>query len=86
MISGEKLITKEKFDKFVKGLFFENILTLTLEGYVDILIHVFLNIYTFDTSTNGEKLGLMITIIGAFLTMNFLPISLIWAIFFMDEN
>ena len=86
MISGEKFITKEKFDEFVRGLFFEKILTLTFEAYVDILINVFLNIYTLDFSTNGEILGFMILIIGSFLTMNFLPISLVWAIFSKDEN
>jgi len=86
MISGEKFIKKEKFNEFLQGLFFEKILTLTLEGYVDILINVFLNIYTLDSSTNGEILGFMISMIGLFLTVNFLPISLVWAIFSKDEN
>ena len=84
MITGEKFITKELFDKFIKGLFFEKILTLTLEGYVDLLINAFLNIYTFEISKNGEILGFMISILCIFLTINFLPISLAWAIFSKD--
>ncbi len=63
MISGEKFIKKELFDKFIEGLFFNKILTMTFEGYVDFLIEGFLNIYTFNTSTNGEILGLIISII-----------------------
>ncbi len=59
---------------------------MTIEGYVDILINVFLNIYTFDFSTKGEILGFIISMIGLFLTINFLPISLVWAIFSKDEN
>jgi hypothetical protein len=56
-----------------------------MEGYIDILIHGFLNIYTKDTSTNGEVLGFMIAILSIFLTVNFLPISLSWAIFSKNE-
>ncbi len=86
MISGEKFVKKELFDKFIKGLFFNKILTVTFEGYVDFLIEGFLNMYSFDTSTNGEVLGLIISMIVLFLTMNFLPSSLTWAIFSKDEN
>ena len=61
-------------------------MSVTLEGYVDLLINGFLNIYTFDTSTNGEILGCIISIFCLFLTFNFLPTSLTWAIFLRDKN
>jgi len=56
-----------------------------MEGYIDLLIYGFLNIYTYDTSTNGEVLGLIVSIICLFLTLYFLPISLTWAIFSKSE-
>jgi hypothetical protein len=57
-----------------------------MEGYIDILINGFLNIYTRDTSTNGEILGYIAAIISIFLTANFLPIALSWAIFSKNES
>ena len=59
---------------------------MTMEGFLDFLINALLNIYTADTSMNGEKLGLMVSIICIFLTIAFLPISLSWAIFTKDET
>jgi len=56
-----------------------------MEGYIDILINGFLNIYTKDTSSNGEILGYMVSILCIFLTVNFLPFSLSWAIFSKNE-
>jgi hypothetical protein len=58
---------------------------MTIEGYVDLLINGFLNIFTKDTSTNGEILGYIIAILCIFLTVNFLPIALSWAIFTKNE-
>ncbi len=57
-----------------------------MEGYIDLLINGFLNIYSYDTSTNGEVLGFMIAILCIFLTLNFLPVALSWAIFSNDES
>ncbi len=57
-----------------------------MEGFLDFLINAFLNIYTANTSMNGEKLGLMVSVICIFLTVAFLPISLAWAIFTKDET
>ena len=56
-----------------------------MEGYIDLLINGFLNIYTNDNSTNGEILGFIIAILSLFLTVNFLPIALSWAIFSKNE-
>ena len=57
-----------------------------MEGYIDILINGFLNIYTKDSSTNKEILGYIAAILSIFLTVNFLPIALSWAIFSKNES
>jgi hypothetical protein len=85
MISGEKYIKKSLLKKALDGLFFNKILTIAMEGYIDILINGFLNIYTNDSSTNGEILGLIISVLCLFLTVNFLPVALSWAIFSKNE-
>ena len=85
MISGEKYIKKQLLKNAIDGLFFNQILSMTMEGYIDLLINGFLNVYTNDTSTNGEILGFMIAMLSIFLTTNFLPIALSWAIFSKNE-
>jgi hypothetical protein len=57
-----------------------------MEGYIDILTNGFLNVLTKDTSTNGEFLGFIIAIYCIFLTINFLPVALSWAIFSKNES
>jgi hypothetical protein len=59
---------------------------MTMEGFIDFLINGFLNIYTIDTSTNGDILGFMVATLCIFFTVNFLPISLAWAIFSKNES
>ena len=59
---------------------------MTMEGFIDFLIYGFLNIYTMDTSTNGGILGFMVAMLCIFLTINFLPIALTWAIYSKDES
>ena len=57
-----------------------------MEGFIDFLINGFLNIYSKDTSTNGEILGFVFGVLCIFLTVNFLPIALAWAIYSKDET
>jgi hypothetical protein len=85
MITGEKFIKKKLLIKVLKGLFFDSILSMTMEGYIDFLINGFLNIYTMNTSTNGDILGFMVAMLCIFLTVNFLPIALTWTIYSKDE-
>jgi hypothetical protein len=59
---------------------------MTIEGFIDFLIYGFLNIYTMDNSTNGDILGFMVAMLCIFLTINFLPIALAWAIYSKDES
>ncbi len=81
IFTGEKFIKENLLKKVLKGLFFNSILSITMEGFIDLLINGFLNIYTIDTSTNGGILGFMVAMLCIFLTVNFLPIALAWAIY-----
>ena len=54
LITDEKYIKKNLLKKILKDLFFNTIISMTMEGYIDFLINAFINIYTADTSMNGE--------------------------------
>ena len=45
----------------IKGLFFNAILSMTMEAYLEFTIYGFLNLYTINTTTNVEILGLIIS-------------------------
>ena len=59
-------ITNGKFgghwllEKTIKGLFFNIILSMTMEGFFEFIIYSFLNFYSIDSTLNGEVLGVMI--------------------------
>ena len=65
----------------IKELFFNAILSMTMEGYLEYIIYGFLNFYTRDTKINGEILGLIFSLICIFLAIIFLPILLLLNIF-----
>ena len=72
-------------EKSIKDLFFNLILSMTMEGLLEFVIYSFLNFYSIDLTLNGEVLGVMISSFCIFLAAIFLPISLLWAIFSKDE-
>jgi len=86
LITGEIYLKKKVLQLLMKGLFFNTILTLTMEGFFELLVNGILNIYTRDTSTIGEILGFAFSIICIFLTVIFVPIALFWAIFSKDDT
>jgi hypothetical protein len=51
---------------FIKGLFFNVFLAMAMEGYLEFTINGFLNVYTANTSLNGEILGITIASICIF--------------------
>ena len=59
---------------------------MAMEGYLEFTVNWFLNVYTADTSMNGEILGINIAFICLFQTIIFLPLALLWAIFTKDEK
>ena len=73
-------------EKTIKGLFFNIILSMSMEGFLEFVIYSFLNFYSINFSLNGEVLGVMISSFCIFLAAFFLPISLMWAIFSKDEK
>ena len=83
-VTDEKFINKQIYQKLLKGLFFNSILSITLESFLEQIIYGFLNIYYRDKSTNGEILGLIFAFICIF-SVFFLLNSLIWSLFFKNE-
>jgi len=66
------LLTKGKFggqellNYLIKGLFFNVIISMTLEAYIEFTIYGFLNLYTMDGKMSGEILGLIFSIFCIF--------------------
>jgi len=85
-ITGEIYLKKKVVIVLFKGLFFNIILALTMEGFFELLVNGILNFYTRDTSTIGEILGFAISVICLFLTIIFVPFALFWAIFSKDDT
>ena len=83
-ITGGKYGGQRLLEKTIKGLFFNIILSMTMEGFIEFVIYSFLNFYSIDLTLNGEVLGVMISSFCFFASI-FLPISLLWAIFTKDE-
>jgi hypothetical protein len=73
-------------EKTIKGLFFNIILSMTMEGFFEFLVYSLLNLYTIDLSLNGEVLGVMISSLCIYLAAIYLPVSLLWAIFSKNEK
>ena len=55
-----------------------------MEGLLEFIFYGFLNIFVWDTSKNGEILGLIFAFICIFLIF-FLINALIWSMIFKDE-
>ena len=70
----------------IKGLFFNNIISMTMEGYFEFVIFGLVNAYTADTRTNGDTFGILIAGFCLFNAIVFLPIMLLWAIFSKDHK
>lgn len=85
MASGERFIKKSAINMLLKGLFFNTIISLSMEGLLDFIVCSFLNIYTVDFSINGEILGFIISLFCSFCTIIFVPLAFIWAILTKDE-
>jgi hypothetical protein len=57
-----------------------------MEVFFEFIIYGFLNLNTLDISTNGEILGILVSLLGIFLASTFLTFALMWAIFTKDEK
>ena len=57
-----------------------------METYLEFIVYGCLNIYTYNTSTKGEILGVMVAVFCIFSAVIFLPSSLSWAISLKDEK
>jgi len=85
MIYQDKWTKNKVYEYLIKGLFFNTILTITMEGFIEFVVLGFLNIYTIDYSTNGEVLGMVFAFICIFLSFFLISVQ-IWSITLKDET
>ena len=63
-----------------KGIFFNQIIVLSQEAYIELYINSLLNIQTPDFSTNGELLGISLSYFTAVMIHGFLPVLMLFTI------
>ena len=85
-ISGERFIKKKYFEVIIKDLFFNTLISLTLEGFLEFIVVSILNFQTIDLTLNGEVLGCLIMSFCLFCSMIFVPLALIWALLTKNEE
>ena len=85
LFTGHRFVKKRLFQKFIKGLFFNTLISLTMEGLLEFIVYSFLNLYTKDLTLNGEILGFVISIFCSFSSVIFLPLAILWEIITKDE-
>ena len=57
-----------------RGLFYNILLDIGIEGMIEFIICGYLNVKTAETISNGEILGILLTIFCLFTDIVFLPI------------
>lgn len=65
-----------------KDLFFKQILSMTIEGFIDFCIFGYLNMVTVEFSLNGEILGLGFGVFSLSTSSFILPLSILTLILF----
>ena len=81
LISQGKLGGKKLLKKLIKGLFFNAIISMTMEGYFEFLVFGIINAYTADLNSIGDILGITTAGFCLFMAIIAIPIALIWNIF-----
>ena len=85
-ITGNKFLKKNLLENAVRGLFFNTIISLILEGLLEFIVNSALNLLTKDFTLSGEILGFLISVFSLFCAIIFIPTALLWAIFTKDEK
>lgn len=86
LITNGKCGGKNLLKFMIKDLFFNNLISMTMEGYFEFVIYGLVNAYTADTKTNGDVLGIIIAAFCLYNAIIFLPILLLWAIFTKNQK
>ena len=68
--------------QFENGLFYNNLFGMAIEGLIEFLINGYLNLMTAEVSSNGEIMGITISIFCISLSSAILPITILWMICF----
>lgn len=86
LIRNGKCGGKNLLKFMIKDLFFNNLISMTMEGYFEFVIYGLVNAYTADIKTNGDVLGIIIAAFCLYNAIIFLPILLLWAIFTKNQK
>jgi hypothetical protein len=63
--------------KLEKGLFYNNLYGLAIEGMIEFFINGYLNLMTASKTSNGEIMGASLSGFCIFLSSTFLPLTII---------
>jgi hypothetical protein len=78
----KKLGGKKIYKYFLRKIFFNFIIEVSLEAYIGLYIYGFISISSPISFLSGDLIGLLIGLLSVLLTIIFLPLSLIKLIFF----
>ena len=84
--TGNKFVKKYLLKNAIRGLFFNTIISLILEGLLEFIVYSALNLFTKDFTLSGEILGFIILLFCLFCAFIFIPTASLWAIFTKDEK
>ena len=73
-------VTRKFFHHLIRKLFFRDIHTILIEGYMEFLISIYFNLLHPLYSTSGEIAGFVFSIICIIGTSIFIPISFLYII------
>ena len=82
----DKETVNELYSSRKDKLIFGDLLTISLEGYMELLISGILNLEAYRYTTGGEVAGLILSRISLGLTLVVLPVLLIWILFTKQEK
>ena len=69
-----------------KGLFYNNLYGLAIEGMIEFLINGYLNLMTAQKTSNGEIMGASLSGFCIFLSSTLLPLTIIWMICYKSRD
>lgn len=76
-INNESNFTKQIYRIIISGLFFNSILSMSIEGFIDFNIFGYLNIKTAEFTMSGEQLGLGLGVFTLSLSGFILPFTIL---------
>jgi len=86
LISGGRLYTKEIHEKVSYDLFFNSILSISIEGLIEFILFGYLNVMTAELNMSGEILGFALGTFSLSMSGVILPLAIILLIIFTKNK